>query len=577
MRPVRAYRIYLAAGLPAIAVYFAFPSGGSAQAAFYDVIGGSAVLAILLAVRLHRPQRWLSWVLFALGNGFFVLGDIISGVQGDVPPPTVADGFYLVGYPLIAVGLLLFVLSAGRRNRLAALGDAAIFTVAFALFQWIFVMGPAVREGGSTAEHVVAGLYPAMDVVLLGGFTGFFVSAAWRTPAFRLLVAGVLALLAADEIYGLNTSAYTGGDWIDALWLLSYVLWATAALHPSMRELTEPRVEPTLRIRLGRIAVLSAALLSVPAILFVQELRDRPLETYVVAGVGSAIALLVIGRLTGILRALERIRLRERAARSLAEATQHQLALQNERLVEADRLKDEFVALISHDLRTPLTSIMGYVELALDEDIEPELDEERRSYLKVVARSSERLLRLVDDLLFVAKLQAGTLVLSPAELDLCGIAGQAVEEARPRAESKELALSFLGSSPVVVEADKGRVFQLLDNLISNAIKFTPEGGRIDVRVVPALDGAVLEVSDTGVGLGPGEAELVFDRFFRSSHADTQGIPGTGLGLFIARAIAEAHGGRISASARQGGGTTFRIELPSKLPGRPERAHQELVA
>jgi signal transduction histidine kinase len=572
-----AHRIYFAAGLPAIALYFAFPSGGSAQATFYDVIGGSAVLAILLAVRLHRPQRWLSWVLFALGNGLFVLGDIASGVQGDVPPPTVADGFYLVGYPLIAVGLLLFVLSAGGRNKLAALGDAAIFTVAFALFQWIFVMGPAVREGGSTAEHIVGGLYPAMDVVLLGGFTGFFVSAAWRTPAFRLLVAGVLALLAADEIYGLNTSAYTGGDWIDALWLLSYVLWATAALHPSMRELTEPRVAPTLRIRLGRIAVLSAALLSVPAILFVQELRNRPLETYVVAGVGSAIALLVIGRLTGILRALERIRLRERAARSLAEATQHQLALQNERLVEADRLKDEFVALISHDLRTPLTSIMGYVELALDEDIEPELDEERRSYLKVVARSSERLLRLVDDLLFVARLQAGRLVLSPAELDLCGIAGQAVEEARPRAESKELALSFLGSSPVVVEADKGRVFQLLDNLISNAIKFTPEGGRIDVRVVPALEGAVLEVSDTGVGLGPGEAELVFDRFFRSTHADAQGIPGTGLGLFIARAIAEAHGGRISASARQGGGTTFRIELPSKLPDRPETAHQELVA
>jgi signal transduction histidine kinase len=577
MRPVRAYRVYVAAGLPAIAVYFAFPSGGTAQASFYDAVGGSAALAILYAVRLHRPRHVLPWVLFAVGNAFFVVGDVVTGVQGDVPPPTVADGFYLTGYPLIAAGLLLLVLAAGGRNKLAALADTAIFTVAFALFQWIFVMGPAVRGSGSTAEHVVAGLYPAMDVVLLGGFTGFFVSGAWRTPAFRLLVAGVLALLAADEIYGLDTPGYSNGDWIDALWLLSYVLWATAALHPSMRQLTERRSEPTLRIRFGRIAVLSAALLSVPVILFVQELRGRPLETYVVAAVGSAVALLVIGRLTGILRALERIRLRERLARSLAEETQHQLALQNARLVEADRLKDEFVALISHDLRTPLTSIMGYVELALDEDVEPELDEERRSYLKVVARSSERLLRLVDDLLFVARLQAGRLVLSPVELDLCGVAGQAVEESRPRAESKELALSFLGSTPVVVEADKGRIFQLLDNLISNAIKFTPEGGRIDVRVVPALDGAVLEVNDTGIGLGPGEAELVFDRFFRSASADAQQVPGTGLGLFIARAITEAHGGKITASSRKGEGTSFRIELPSKVPHRPETVDEELVA
>jgi signal transduction histidine kinase len=574
---VRAHRIYFAVGLPAIAVYFAFPSAGTAQSTFYDVTGGSAALAILLAVRLHRPLHVLPWVLFALGNGFFVLGDIVTGVEGTASPPTVADGFYLAGYPLIAAGLLLLVLAAGGRNRSAALADTAIFTVAFALFQWIFVMGPAVRGSGSTAEHVVGALYPAMDVVLLGGFTGFFVSAAWRTPAFRLLVAGVLALLAADEIYGLDTSAYSNGDWIDALWLLSYVLWATAALHPSMRELTEPRSKPTLRIGLGRIAVLAAALLSVPTVLFVQGLRGRALETYVVAALGSAIALLVIGRLTGILRALERIRLRERSARSLAEDTQHQLERQNERLVEADRLKDEFVALISHDLRTPLTSIMGYVELALDDGLEPELDEERRSYLRVVARSSERLLRLVDDLLFVARLQAGRLVLSPVELDLCGIAGQAVEEARPRAESKELALSFLGSTPVVVEADKGRVFQLLDNLISNAIKFTPKGGRIDVRVTPGPSGAVLEVSDTGIGLGPGEAELVFDRFFRSAVADAQQVPGTGLGLFIARAIAEAHSGTISASARDGGGTSFRIELPSKLPERPETASEELVA
>jgi signal transduction histidine kinase len=266
------------------------------------------------------------------------------------------------------------------------------------------------------------------------------------------------------------------------------------------------------------------------------------------------------------LRALERVRLRERKARTLAEEAHVQLAEQNERLVEADRVKDEFVALISHDLRTPLTSIIGYVELALDEDVDPPLDGERRSYLDVVARNSERLLRIVDDLLFVARLQAGQVVLEPSELDLAEVAVQAVDEARPNAERKGLALSFLGDGTVPVEADRGRIFQLLDNLISNAIKFTPEGGRIDVRALRALDGAVLEVSDTGIGLRPGEHERVFERFFRSSRAVTNQIPGTGLGLFIAKAITEAHGGRISASIRDGGGTTFRIDLPAR--GKP---------
>ena len=567
-------RIYFAAGLALTGIYFALPSGGRAQSILYDAIGGSAAIAIAIAIRLHRPRLWLAWALFAAGIAFFVVGDVL---YTDAPPPTVADGFYLAGYPIIAAGLLILMLAAGGRTRTAALGDAAIFTVAFALFQWVFVMGPAVRADGSLAEHVVAGLYPAMDVVLLGGFVGFFVSPAWRTPAFRLLVLAVLSLLVGDEIYGLDVGAYASGAWVDATWLLSYVLWATAALDPSMRELSQPRREPSLRVGFARVAVLAAALLTVPLVLLVQALRGEPLEPYVVAGLGSVIGLLVVARLTGVLRALERIRLRERTARSLAEETQSRLELQNEELVEADRLKDEFVALISHDLRTPLTSIIGYVELALDKDVEPPLDEERQSYLEVVERSSERLLRLVDDLLFVARLQSGRLALAPVELDLCRVVGQAVEEARPRAEAKSLAFSFLGSSPVVIEGDKGRIFQLLDNLISNAIKFTPDGGRVDVRVVPALDGAVIEVSDTGMGLSPGEAELVFDRFFRSSRAHEQQVPGTGLGLFIARAIAEAHGGTLTASSRDGSGTTFRIELPSRAAARPEVAGKELVA
>jgi signal transduction histidine kinase len=443
----------------------------------------------------------------------------------------------------------------------------------------MFLMGPAVRGSGSRAEHFVSGLDPAMDVVLLAGFAGFFVSPAWRTPAFRYLIGAVLALLLGDEIYGLNANGYASGDWVDFTWMLSYVLWAAAALHPSMSELSKARHMPALRVTRGRIAVLAAALVTVPVALLVQQLRAKPLDVYVVVAIGSGISLLVVGRLTGILRALERSHGSEGAARAVAEEAQAQLTAQNARLIEADRLKDEFVALISHDLRTPLTSIVGYVELTLDDAVDPPLDRERRGYLEIVSRSSERLLRLVDDLLFIARLQAGRLVLEPTELDLCSVAAQSVEEARPRAEAKSVAISFLVGSPVMIEVDKGRIFQLLDNLISNAIKFTPGGGRIDVRVVPELDGAVIEVSDTGIGLEPGEAELVFDRFFRSSRVIAQHTPGTGLGLFIARAITEAHGGRISAASREGEGTTFKIELPLRLPRKPESSatEAELVA
>ncbi len=560
------------------AAYFVLPSGGTAQSVIYEGLGGTAVLAILWAVRAHRPQRGLPWILFALGNACFVVGDVIWIFQPSPPVPSAADVFYLAGYPLLAGGLLILMFAAGGRSRVAALGDAGIVIFAFAILQWVGVMGPAVRSAGSGLDaRIVSGLYPAMDIVLLAGFVGFFVSPAWRTTSFRFLLAAVTALVVGDEINGLADYSYQPGNVVDVTWMLSYVLFAAAALHPSMRELSAPRRIPTLRVSTGRMALLAGALLTAPAVLLVQKLRGEPLDVVEVAALASVISLLVVARLTGILRALERIRLRERTARSLAEEAHSLLAVRNEQLVEADRLKDEFVALISHDLRTPLTSIIGYVELALDEDVDPPLDEERRSYLQVVARSSDRLLRLVDALFFVARLQSGRLAREPVPLDLAVTAAQAVDEARPRAERKGLAISFLGDTEVPIEADRGRLFQLLDNLLSNAIKFTPEGGRVDVRALRTPGGGMLEVADTGIGLDSGEVERVFDRFFRSARATDRQIEGTGLGLFIARTIAEAHGGFITASGVAGAGTTFRIELPARVAPPPGETAAELVA
>jgi signal transduction histidine kinase len=228
---------------------------------------------------------------------------------------------------------------------------------------------------------------------------------------------------------------------------------------------------------------------------------------------------------------------------------------------EAERLKDEFFALVSHELRTPLTSIMGYLELVV-EDAEDKLDEEGRNNLEVMRRNADRLLRLVGDILLVAQVQAGTFTLATEPTDVTTLVAEAVEAAMPRAEAKGIALNMHSEPLPPIDGDQDRLAQLLDNLISNALKFTPAGERIDVRS-GSSDGAIMfEVQNTGSYLPPDEREQLFDRFFRASGAVQQAIGGVGLGLAICKAIAEAHGGQISVSSEEGVGTSFVVRLPA---------------
>jgi signal transduction histidine kinase len=232
---------------------------------------------------------------------------------------------------------------------------------------------------------------------------------------------------------------------------------------------------------------------------------------------------------------------------------------------ESERAKDEFLGYVSHELRTPISSVLGYLELLrLDDD---DLSAEQRGYLEVIERNAQRLLHLVEDLLLRAQVDAGGFVVRQEPTDLADVLAAAVRSAVPFAISQDLALVDSTPGPVALSADPVRLGQMVDNLLSNALKFTPAGGRVEVRAVrsQAPDGApqaVLTVQDDGVGIPADEVHRLTDRFFRATTATRHRVPGVGLGLSITQAIVDAHGGELAISSVEGAGTTFTVTLPS---------------
>lgn len=228
-------------------------------------------------------------------------------------------------------------------------------------------------------------------------------------------------------------------------------------------------------------------------------------------------------------------------------------------LMRALEVKDEFVATVSHELRTPLTSIAGYVSILLED---ADLDAAIERKLRIVDRNTKRLTGLVEALLQEAHLVDGVLPLAPCEMDLAGVVAERVRAAEPTAMASGVDLEYDGASASVVLADPERIGQVVDNLVSNAIKYTPRGGRVRVGVECCDAGVELRVVDTGIGISPPDLERLFTRFFRTRAAMEAAIQGVGLGLSIAKAIVEQHGGRIEVASEVGRGSEFRVWLPA---------------
>jgi signal transduction histidine kinase len=212
-------------------------------------------------------------------------------------------------------------------------------------------------------------------------------------------------------------------------------------------------------------------------------------------------------------------------------------------------------------LRTPLTSIIGYTDLLLAGEA-GELTEMQQSFLEVTQRNARRELRLVNDLLFVSRIGAGEFTIEQGEADLSVLVKDCIDATMPAAEKKGIELSQISAETPLCAGDGDRLAQLLDNLVSNAIKFTPGGGRVEVRLSAEGGRVLLDVTNTGSFIPSDERDRIFDRFYRAQSTGKQVVPGIGLGLAISKAIVEAHHGEIRVYSDEDAGTTFRVVLPA---------------
>ncbi len=229
--------------------------------------------------------------------------------------------------------------------------------------------------------------------------------------------------------------------------------------------------------------------------------------------------------------------------------------------VELDRMKSEFISVVSHELKTPLTSIKGFVRLMAAERVGPITDKQRH-YLDVVLRQSESLTLLINDLLDISRIEAGIIEVRQEPLSLAEVVAAVVQQLDHLAQEKGIAIGVdIPRDLPPLSGDAERLGQVFTNLIHNAVKFTPPQGEVTVRAVTVGRECVVRVSDTGIGISPQDLPKIFDKFYQVDSSSTRHQSGSGLGLSISRRLVNAHGGELRASSARGEGTVFTVVLP----------------
>ena len=497
--------------------------------------------AILVGVWRNRPTRPLAWYLLAVAYLVLTAASAVwypyaLWTRALLSYPSIADGLFLCGYVILLVGLvaLLRGRSAGRDE--AGLLDAAIIASGMGVLAWVYLIQPQLTSSTlSRTGRATTIAYPLVDILLVGVLARMAFAPCVRRAAFWLLSLGLAAQLAADGIYAAAAlkGTFTFGSGALPFDVLSWGFVGAAALHPSMTTLSDPAGRHDYGEQ-WRLVPLALAALSPSTVAILESAHGKIVNVPVISGLSAVLFLLVLARVAGLMEEISRY---------------HRL----------EKLRTQFVSIVSHELRTPLTSIRGALSLVAGGRLGP-LPHDSREMLDIALRNTERLGRLLDDILDLERMDSGQLTLAKQPCRAHGLAEQAANAMHPMAEQAAVRLEVSGADATVV-ADPGRVVQALSNLVGNAIKFSPPGATVRVIAERSRGEVLFHVSDQGRGIPPDQLEAIFGRFQQVDSSDARDKGGSGLGLAICRSIIQQHGGRIWAESTPRKGSTFTFTLP----------------
>jgi len=506
----------------------------------YSLASVASGVVLVTAAFVARGRSRIAWSLIGAGVLCWGIGETVWLIQlqaGEIPYPGVADFLYVAGYPLIFAGVILLpYLRPGRFERIRLAIDATAGALSLAVVMWVAYLDDVVSLGSDTVETFLNLVYPFGDVLLA---TALMVLAMRRSEQrldmrIFLLAGGVALTTVADVIFSLQIASdtYVQWAWLDGLWLFSYGMFALAAWV-----VTKPSVPQESRYRSVNGWRLVAPYSAV-AVLFLVRLMTSAGNDLLLNITTTAVAVLVVVR---------------------------QNVATQERRELLERQRDDLIASVSHELRTPLTGIQGYAQL-LSESWEMLSPDEREEMLGTINTQADHLGHIVADLIEVARDRLQNVKLNRVDYSASELVREAVAAG---GGGKDIKITT--DAAVRIWADPDRVRQVLVNLITNAIRY----GRSEVALVAGQRNGevVFAVHDNGGGVPAKYQSDMWERFERGAHKDNSSVPGSGIGLSVAKDLVTAHGGTIGYRTSDVlGGACFEFTIPVPQPKPAELVH-----